>query len=278
MWRMRTLALVAAAAAVVVAAVVGATAFVTSSAETAEAEAATAFVTSSAETAEAKAPPRRSAPPAACKAGSKRSMRTERRAFAAVARTGLRAYRSPRGKPIARFGKLNVNGVETVFGVLAKVVDARCDAWYRVQLPIRPNGSVGFVRASAVRLFPVKTRIEIDLSERTVTFFRDGRRVLRTRSAIGSQATPTPLGDYYVNQRLIPTNKNGPFGPAAIGISAFSPVLTDWAQGGPVAIHGTNQPSSIGRAVSNGCLRIPNAIVRRVFDSTPAGTPVTIRA
>jgi lipoprotein-anchoring transpeptidase ErfK/SrfK len=51
---------------------------------------------------------------------------------------------------------------------------------------------------------------------------------------------------------------NGPYGPAALGISAFSNVLTGWAQGGPIAIHGTNAPWSIGRAVSNGCIRVPS--------------------
>jgi lipoprotein-anchoring transpeptidase ErfK/SrfK len=93
---------------------------------------------------------------------------------------------------------------------------------------------------------------------------------------VGSSATPTPVGRYYVNQRLIPSDPTGPFGPAAIGISAFSPVLTGWAQGGPVAIHGTNEPWSIGRAVSNGCIRVPNAVIRKLFARMPAGTPVII--
>jgi lipoprotein-anchoring transpeptidase ErfK/SrfK len=54
-------------------------------------------------------------------------------------------------------------------------------------------------------------------------------------------------------------------------------VLTGWAQGGPVAIHGTNEPWSIGHAVSNGCIRLPNAVARRVFRLALAGTPVLIR-
>src|SRR5437588_24459 len=62
----------------------------------------------------------------------------------------------------------------------------------------------------------------------------------------------------------------------AIGISAFSNVLTGWTQGGPVAIHGTDEPWSIGRAVSNGCIRLPNALLRRLFRATPAGTPVVV--
>jgi lipoprotein-anchoring transpeptidase ErfK/SrfK len=85
------------------------------------------------------------------------------------------------------------------------------------------------------------------------------------------------VGRYYVNQRLVPSDKSGPFGPGAVGVSAFSPVLTGWAQGGPIAIHGTNQPWSIGHSVSNGCIRLPNAVLKRLFAGALAGTPVVIR-
>ena len=69
-----------------------------------------------------------------------------------------------------------------------------------------------------------------------------------------------------------------PWGPAALGTSAFSPVLVDWPQKGPVGIHGTNDPSAIGRAVSHGCIRVPNRVMARLFAGTPAGTPILIRA
>jgi len=217
--------------------------------------------------------------PRSCRPGA-RPVGSAKRAFAAVVqRVPTLAYRRPGGKSLARFGRLNVNGVATVFGVLGKVVDRRCRArWYRVQLPMRPNGITGFVRAGDVRIAAVRTRIHVDLSERRVTLFRDGRRVLHALAAIGSAATPTPTGRYYVNQRLVPEDKSGPFGPGAVGISAFSPVLTGWAQGGPIALHGTNRPDSIGRPVSNGCLRLDNAVIRRIFDAALAGTPVLIRA
>ncbi|MDQ5820784.1 MAG: L,D-transpeptidase, partial [Actinomycetota bacterium] len=125
-------------------------------------------------------------------------------------------------------------------------------------------------------LLRVRTRIEVDISGRRVTLFRRGKPVLSAAAAVGSSATPTPTGRYYVNQRLIPTDTSGPFGPGAIGISAFSNVLTGWTQGGPIAIHGTNQPWSIGRPVSNGCIRLPNKILRRMFSAALAGTPVVI--
>jgi lipoprotein-anchoring transpeptidase ErfK/SrfK len=122
----------------------------------------------------------------------------------------------------------------------------------------------------------VTTRIDVDLSRRRLTLYRAGRRVLEATVAIGSAATPTPTGRYYVNQRLRPAHPSGPFGPGAVGISAFSNVLTGWTQGGPIAIHGTNAPWSIGRAVSNGCIRLPNPVLRRVFRTAFAGTPVVI--
>jgi lipoprotein-anchoring transpeptidase ErfK/SrfK len=200
------------------------------------------------------------------------------RSLAAVVIRPATAYARPGGRAVAHFGLLNANGVPTVFGVLGRRVDGHCRAtWLHVQLPIRPNGATGWVRAGRVDTARVRTRIVVDLSERRVRFYKDGRLVLASRAAIGSAATPTPVGRYYVNQRLIPEDTSGPFGPGAVGISAFSPVLTGWAQGGPIAIHGTNEPWSIGHAVSNGCIRLPNAVLKRLFHQTPAGTPVLIK-
>jgi lipoprotein-anchoring transpeptidase ErfK/SrfK len=127
-----------------------------------------------------------------------------------------------------------------------------------------------------VRVEKVTTRIVVDVSARTLAFYRRGRLVLTTRVAVGAPSTPTPVGRFYVNQRLLPTNPYGAFGPAALGVSAFSNVLTGWTQGGPIGIHGTNQPWSIGRAVSNGCIRVANATLMKIFDATLGGSPVLI--
>jgi lipoprotein-anchoring transpeptidase ErfK/SrfK len=213
-----------------------------------------------------------------CAAGSLKPVGSSRVAWAAAALHATTAYRLPGGGVVRRFGRQNVNGATTVFGVLGKTVDARCRvAWLHVALPIRPNGITGWVRAADVQQLPVRTRITVDLSERRLRLYKNGKLVLSSIAAIGSNATPTPLGRYYVNQRLIPDDPGGPFGPGAVGISAFSTVLTGWTQGGPIAIHGTNEPWSIGRAVSNGCIRLPNTVLRRVFAAALAGTPVLIR-
>lgn len=227
--------------------------------------------------AEAVTPP--PAPPAAgpCVEGAVRNAVSERRALAAVVQQRAIAYREPGREPIESFGARNVNDVPTVLGVLARRVDERCrTTWFRVQLPLKPNGRTGWVRAADVVVIPVTTRIEVDLSERRVTLFDRGRPVHTAPAAIGSPETPTPTGRYYVNQRLRPIDPSGPFGPGAIGISAFSEVLTGWAQGGPIAIHGTNRPDLIGQAVSNGCIRVANADLRLLFDRALAGTPVVV--
>src|ERR687897_2658378 len=199
-------------------------------------------------------------------------------AYAAAANRDLRVYDRPRGQPGERFGRLNLNGVPTVFGVVARRVEEDCEpSWYQVRLPRPPNRRLAWVRAADVTVGEVRTRILVDLSERRVTLFRSGKRVLSTRAAVGSNSTPTPTGTFHVDQRLHSGDPSGPFGPSAVGIAAYSEVLTGWVQGGPIAIHGTNRPDLIGQAISNGCVRIRNDILRRLFAATLTGTPVVVQ-
>jgi len=211
-----------------------------------------------------------------CAAAAVQPLRTRALAFAAVVRTRASARVSPGGRIVGSFERLNANGVPTVFGVLGRTDCA--GRWLRVQLPTRPNGVLGWVRMRDVQLIRVRTRIEVDLSARRVTLYRAGRELIGATAAIGASDTPTPTGSYYVNQRLVAPNPGGPFGPGAIGISAFSPVLQDWIQGGPIAIHGTNRPDLLGGAVSHGCVRVSNDVLLRMFRLALAGTPVVIRA
>jgi lipoprotein-anchoring transpeptidase ErfK/SrfK len=214
-----------------------------------------------------------------CRAGTVRAAASPRKAWAAVAVHRLNAFRQPGSGLLARFGTQNANGVPTVFSIRSVRIGADCsEQWYRVQLPLRPNGITGWVRSQDVDIASLTTRIVVDVSARRLTLYRRGRAVLTTPVAVGAPATPTPTGDFYVNQRLVPTDTSGPFGPAAIGISAFSNVLTGWTQGGPIAIHGTDEPSSIGHAVSNGCIRVPNGVDSKLFRLALAGTPVIIKA
>lgn len=85
--------------------------------------------------------------------------------------------------------------------------------------------------------------------------------------AVGKPSTPTPLGNWRIVQKAM--NPGGPFGARWMRLSA--------PQGG-YGIHGTNNPKSIGRAVSHGCVRMYNKDVIEIYPLTPIGTPVTIVA
>lgn len=199
-------------------------------------------------------------------------------AIAGIAKRSFLAYRKPGRDVLTRFDTVNANGHVTVIQIRGLVKDDCGTLWYYAALPMRPNGIAGFVAARDVTVQRRNTRITIDLSHRELVLYRNGEEVLRSPVAVGAPGTPTPTGRYYVNQRLLAADPSGPWGPGAVGISAFSDVLQEWIQGGPIAIHGTNDPSSIGHAVSHGCVRLPNDVLRKVFEGADAGTPVMIQA
>ncbi len=216
-------------------------------------------------------------PASQCRAGVLHPVGTQAAAYAAVVKRKTRAYKRPNGALRASFSKLTDLGYPTTFWIVGAILNNRCAAaWYRVKLPIKPNGVIGYVRPRDVSVEKVATRISVDLSRRVLVLYRRGKLVLRTRVAVGSPSTPTPIGRYFVSQRIKTSNPGGPFGPVVLAVSAFSNVLQGWAAGGPIAIHGTNAPWTIGRAASHGCVRVPNETLRRLFAATPGGTPVVI--
>ena len=111
--------------------------------------------------------------PRACLSGSFRRVGSAKVAFAAVVRSHATVSRRPGAVAFARFGKLNVNRVPTVFSIRGARIDARCTPrWYLVQIAMRPNGVTGWIPASQVSVATVKTRIVVDLSEKRVTLYR----------------------------------------------------------------------------------------------------------
>ncbi|MGE5272634.1 MAG: L,D-transpeptidase [Verrucomicrobiota bacterium] len=212
-----------------------------------------------------------------CRAGVLHPVGGPAAAYAAVARGTTRTYRRPRGRLLATFPRVTRFGYPTTFSIVGAVLRGDCSAaWYRVKLPIRPNGVTGYLRPVDVSVEKVTTRISVDLSRRELFLYRRGRLAMRTPVAVGSSATPTPIGRFYVDQRIRTSDPWGPFGPAVLAVSAHSTVLTDWAEGGPIAIHGTNAPWSVGLAATHGCIRVRNATLTRLFAATPGGTPVVI--
>jgi lipoprotein-anchoring transpeptidase ErfK/SrfK len=199
-----------------------------------------------------------------------------RTTFAARVLRPTSVYRRPWRAPFTSLPTADRYGFPTTVSVLERVQNCQ-GRWYRVRLAKWPNGTTGWVRSKDVKTTRLHARILIDVSQHRLYFYKAGRLVLKSAAAIGKPSTPTPLGTFFVTQRFVVSPTTGPFGPRALGISAFSNVLRTWTDGGPIGIHGTNEPFSIGAPVSHGCVRLPNDRIIRLFGLVPLGTPVLIR-
>ena len=178
-------------------------------------------------------------------------------------------------QPMFTMPHTTILGTVTVF----EVVEGPADGWARVKLPIRPNGSEGWVKAQDLMLYVVDDRFVIDLSERTLTYYQGGKEILTTPVAVGSKRNPTPVGEFFVTDNVTLANPDSPWGPHAFGLSARSETITEYNGGdGIIGIHGTNRPGSIGNAASLGCVRLPNEVITRLHEMVPIGTPVQITA
>ncbi len=163
--------------------------------------------------------------------------------------------------------------------VVGDALDGEGDVWLRIQLPIWPNGQAGWVAASDVRVGETRERVVVDLSARSLVRLREDRPVARLAVAVGSAATPTPPGRYFVWAKVETGRPSGPYGSFILGLSGFSEAIEPWTEwpGQPrLAIHGTDDPDHAGHAVSNGCVRVLNRLLGALRD-VPMGTPVVIR-
>lgn len=153
------------------------------------------------------------------------------------------------------------------------------NGWLEVFLPIRPNGSTGFVKAADVKLTPHDFHIEIRLSQYTLKVFQGTKVILDTKVAVASNNTPTPGGLYYTNMLLQPPDPKAGYGTYAYGLSGFSDVLKSFNGGpGQLGIHGGGDNSTIGRNVSHGCIRMFNSDIEKLVPILPLGVPVQIIA
>ncbi|GIU84064.1 MAG: hypothetical protein KatS3mg008_0839 [Acidimicrobiales bacterium] len=149
--------------------------------------------------------------------------------------------------------------------------------WVEVLLPIRPNGSTGFVRKTDVAIAHHQWRIEVFLESLRIEVWNGDSLFLEAPVGVAKDNTPTPEGVYYTTELLRPPDPNGPYGVYAYGLSGFSEVLETFRGGpGQLGIHGTNDPASIGRKVSAGCIRMRNEDIARLAGVLPLGTPVTV--
>ncbi|MCU1487465.1 MAG: ErfK/YbiS/YcfS/YnhG family protein [Actinomycetia bacterium] len=202
----------------------------------------------------------------------------EHPAYAAVVDAEAQVFAEPASAdaPFLTLADRNENGAPQTLLVRAERALGG-ERWFQVLLPIRPNGSSGWVRSTQVHLVGLPYRLVVDQKAFRLEVFR-GEELLRSIAiGVGTDQTPTPGGTYYIKELLRPPDQDTVYGHYVFGLSGFSNVLVDWPGGGVLGIHGTNDPDhALGHQVSHGCIRMRNDDIEYLATLLPLGTPVVI--
>lgn len=159
------------------------------------------------------------------------------------------------------------------------VKDQRTRGWVEVLLPIRPNGSTGWIRNSEVVLAPASYRVRVELGGHRITVTDGGAVVYEGPVATGAAGTPTPAGSYYLRVLLQASDPDTTYGPYAYGLSSHSDALATFNGGdAEIGIHGNDDASVLGTSITHGCIRMDNAAITELASKLPLGTPVDVVA
>ena len=190
---------------------------------------------------------------------------------------------TPDGKAVAVLNaRRPITGAPTVLPVLARVLEPTGRFWLRVRLPGRVTGTdppppTGWISASHTMLQATPWHVVVDLAARQVVIYKAGRVVRHFPAVVGKPSTPTPTGQFFVEEDVI-LSKGQPGGPFALATSDRSNVLHEFDGGpGQIAIHGLeNLGGRLGTAESHGCVRLANGAITWLAAHVGAGTPITI--
>ena len=138
--------------------------------------------------------------------------------------------------------------------------------------------------SASIQPVEAATSIHLDLRQRRISVIRDGQSIGRWPVAIGDPKTPTPTGVFRVETKLVnpqyESTKSGQVHPVTGPKSPLGHRWIGFLQQGPdqFGIHGTPWPHwvKIRAAVSNGCVRMLNAHVQKLYELVEVGTPVRI--
>jgi lipoprotein-anchoring transpeptidase ErfK/SrfK len=118
--------------------------------------------------------------------------------------------------------------------------------------------------------------LELDRRRFRLRLHRGCSLIKTFRVGIGTGRTPTPVGQFFLTSLFKLPDPGTVYGPYAYGLSGYSEVLKTWKLGGIIGLHGTNDPGSIGRRSSHGCIRLNNRDIRALVKVLPLGTPIEI--
>ena len=186
-------------------------------------------------------------------------------------------HSKPGGRVIAHVSSTTQFGSQTTLAVAASR-----GPWVGLTSTDIPNGTLGWVKrrsGDGLKAGSTHFSLRIDLSSRSIEL-RDGRRVIRRGSVgIGRPGSPTPTGRFSVTDKMAGARYSPFYGCCIVALSGHQlHTPPGWQGGDRLAIHGTNNPASIGVPSSAGCLHADAADLRVLMRRVPLGTPVFIHA
>jgi L,D-transpeptidase catalytic domain len=186
----------------------------------------------------------------------------------------LPVFARPGGAVMTTLSSRTGFGSPRVLSVLA-----RSGHWLEVATSDLPDGQDAWINAETRQLTYSTTplSIRIVLGTRTLQL-RSGTQILRAFTVgVGAPATPTPTGQFIVSDKLAGVRFSTAYGCCILALSARQTHLpAGWTGGDEIAIHGTDEPSTIGQAASAGCIHVGQPGLRFLMDRVPLGTSVTI--
>jgi hypothetical protein len=121
-----------------------------------------------------------------------------------------------------------------------------------------------------------KRTIVVSLEDRKLALLENGQTKKIYTVAVGKPSTPSPVGTFVIERRVMnPTySHNGKIVPPGPG----NPVGTRWMglslHG--YGIHGTNEPRSIGKPASHGCIRLARPDLEELYAQVAVGDTVVL--
>lgn len=140
-------------------------------------------------------------------------------------------------------------------------------------LAVQAMGQAAAVPAQAQ---PVKRTIVVSLEDRKLALVEDGQVKKVYTVAIGKPSTPSPVGTFTIQRRV--KNPVYQHDGKTVQPGPANPVGTRW-MGLSVkgyGIHGTNQPNSIGKAASHGCIRMAKSDLEEMYEMVSVGDQVEL--
>jgi hypothetical protein len=149
--------------------------------------------------------------------------------------------------------------------------------WLKVRLPGRPNSHTGWITRRATLQWVTNWHLVVNRARRQVLVYRSGRLVRVFKAVVGKPSTPTPPGEFFVEESIA-LRSYDVGAPFALATSARSEVLQEFDGGpGQIALHGLSNVGGVpGTAASHGCIRLADDVMRWLVVRIGSGTPVSV--